>query len=288
MVCFTKALWVATTLASSALAMPSHIHANRHTGSGHPHLQLEHRRSATTNSTAGKRGAAYNAASSVSTLSTSGAVTWGYDWNMYSDGSLPSTVEYVPMLWGSKMFDSWFTAIETALNSGSKYILGFNEPDNSGQANMASADAVTYYQQYISPYKGQAKLVTPAVTNGVGADTGLSWLENFLSACGQSCGVSVLAVHWYGDSASDFMTFVAQAVALAEKYGLEETWVTEFALNSAVTAGQGTQEAADFLTEVVPWLDAQSGVGRYAYFMCADGYLLSGEALSVSGQAYVA
>ncbi|PYI19949.1 hypothetical protein BO86DRAFT_324611 [Aspergillus japonicus CBS 114.51] len=286
MVSFTQALLVASSVASTALAMPSHMHANRHTaGVNHPHVTLEHR---SINSTSGKRGAAYNSASTVTTLANSGAVTWGYDWNMYSDGHLPAQVEYVPMLWGSKMFGTWFTAIETALNSGSKYILGFNEPDNSGQAAMSSAAAVSAYQHYITPFKGKAHLVTPAVTNGVGADTGLAWAENFLSGCGGSCGVSVLAVHWYGDSAADFKTFVGQAVALAEQYGLQETWVTEFALNSAVSAGQGTQEAAAFLEEVVPWLDAQSGVGRYAYFMCAEGYLLNGDGLSASGKAYIA
>ncbi|RAL17274.1 glycoside hydrolase family 128 protein [Aspergillus homomorphus CBS 101889] len=284
MVSFTKALLVASTIASTALAMPQHVHYNRHSNTvSHPHLEER-----SSSSASGKRGAAYNSASTVTTLSSSGSVTWGYDWNMYADGTLPSHVEYVPMLWGSKMFTGWFAAIETALNSGSKYIMGFNEPDNSGQAAMSSAEAVTYYQKYITPYKGKAKLVTPAVTNGVGSDMGLTWLENFLNGCGGSCGVSVLAVHWYGDSASDFKSFVNKAVALAEKYELESTWVTEFALNSAMSAGQGTQEAASFLEEVVPWLDEQSGVARYAYFMCADGYLLSGETLSASGKAYIA
>ncbi|KAL3460259.1 hypothetical protein BJX64DRAFT_290422 [Aspergillus heterothallicus] len=260
-------------LATSALAAPH--------GHTHQHLHAVQKRSETST----KRGAAYNDATLVQTLSNSGLVSWAYDWNMYIMGDLPSGVEFVPMLWGSKMFTGWFAAIQTLLSSGSSYILGFNEPDMSSQADMSSSEAAGYYRQYISPYSGKAKLISPAVTNGEGDDTGLSWARNFLDSC-TDCGVTGLAVHWYGDSADDFKTFVNKATALAAEYNLEETWVTEFALNSDFSGTGGTQTSADFLGEVLPWLDEQTAVTRYAYFMCADGYLLSGSELSVSGQKY--
>ncbi|KAL2810818.1 hypothetical protein BJX63DRAFT_400980 [Aspergillus granulosus] len=259
-------------LAATALAAP-HGHA-------HQHLHA-HKRTATST----KRGAAYNDASLVQTLSTNGIVSWAYDWNMYTMGNLPSEVEFVPMLWGAKMFSEWFAAIQTLLDSGCSYILGFNEPDMSSQAAMSSSEAAGYYRQYITPYSDKAKLVSPAVTNGVGDDMGLTWARNFLDAC-TDCGISALAVHWYGDSADDFKAFVNKATALAAEYSLEETWVTEFALNSDLSGTGGTQTSADFLGEVLPWLDEQTAVSRYAYFMCADGYLLSGSGLSVSGEKY--
>ncbi|KAL2870971.1 glycoside hydrolase family 128 protein [Aspergillus lucknowensis] len=257
-------------LATSALALPhghTHAHAHKRTGTS-------------------KRGAAYNDASLVQSLSSGGLISWAYDWNMYTMGTLPSEVEFVPMLWGTKMFTGWFAAIQTLLGSGSNYILGFNEPDMSSQAAMSSSDAANYYRQYISPFSGQAKLVSPAVTNGVGSDVGLDWMRNFLNSC-TDCGVTALAVHWYGDSADDFKNFVTQATELAAEYNLAETWVTEFALNSDLAGQGGTQASSDFLNDVLPWLDAQTGVSRYAYFMCGDGYLLSGSEPSLSGKAYI-
>ncbi|KAB8234966.1 hypothetical protein ETB97_009647 [Aspergillus alliaceus] len=269
MVSFTKLL-AAGLLASSAVAAP---HAHKHS-----HMHVTKRSSS-------KRGAAYNDASTVESLSTGGAISWAYDWNMVAAGTLPSGVEFVPMLWGSKMFGDWFNTIQTVLASGCSYIMGFNEPDVSAQAGMSPSDAAQSYTKYITPFSGKAKLVTPSVTNGGGNDMGLGWMRQFLDAC-TDCGMSVLAVHWYGQSADEFKTFVTQAQELASKYGLEETWVTEFALSSAMTAGSSAQESADFLNEVIPWLDSQSGIGRYAYFMCADGYLLEGSELSASGKAY--
>ncbi|KAL4867281.1 hypothetical protein BDV12DRAFT_171629 [Aspergillus spectabilis] len=265
-----KSLTTAALLATSALAAPH----------GHIHDHM-HKRETTTNSS--KRGAAYNDATLVSSLSS---VSWAYDWNMYTMGDLPTNVEFVPMLWGSKMFTGWFAAIQTLLNSGSTYILGFNEPDMDSQAAMSSSSAARYYKEFITPLSGKAKLVSPAVTNGVGSDVGLDWMRNFLNSC-TDCGVTALAVHWYGDSADDFKTFVGQATDLATEFNLEGgTWVTEFALNSDLSGTGGTSTSSDFLGEVLPWLDEQTGVTRYAYFMCADGYLLSGSELSLSGKAY--
>lgn len=264
--------YLATALmATAAIAAP---HGHRHS-----HSAVTKRQSST------KRGAAYNDASTVQSLANSGSVSWAYDWNMYTMGDLPSDVEFVPMLWGSKMFTGWFAAIQTLLNSGNSYILGFNEPDMESQAAMSSSDAANYYREYISPLSGQAKLVSPAVTNGVGADKGLDWMRNFLNSC-TDCNVNALAVHWYGESADDFKTFVQQATDLADEFNLAETWVTEFALNSDMSGSGGSDQSTEFLSDVLPWLDQQEKVARYAYYMCAEGYLLSGSDLSISGKAY--
>ncbi|KAL4895433.1 hypothetical protein BDV59DRAFT_200078 [Aspergillus ambiguus] len=266
MVSFTKFI-SAALLASSALALPHEQPAKR--------------------SASSKRGAAYNMADTVNSLTGNTPVTWGYSWNMWSNGILPSEVEFVPMLWGTKMFGGWFSAMQTALASGSSYILGFNEPDNSAQAAMAPTDAANYYREYITPFSGNAKLVTPSVTNGGGSAEGLNWMRTFMDSC-TDCGMSVLGVHWYGDSAEEFETFVNQAIAFATEYSLESVWVTEFALNSDLANGASSQESADFLSQVLPWLDGQDMIGRYAYYMCADPYLISGTGLTTAGMAYTA
>lgn len=234
-----------------------------------------------------KRGAAYNDISTVPPLTSNGTVSWAYNWAMSLSGSLPSGVEFVPMLWGAQSIGGWATSVETALSSGSGYILGFNEPDMTSQSNMSPADAANYYMQYITPYSGQAKLISPAVTSSTTPGMGLSWFQSFMGSC-SSCGVSGLAVHWYGNSASELKAFVQQAISTASSYGLSEVWLTEFALVSDINGSGNPAVTAAFLRDVLPWLDSQSMVSRYSYFMCAQNYLLSGSTLNAAGQAYVA
>lgn len=264
MVSFTK-LFTTGLLATTALAAPVNVQKR----------------------STSKRGAAYNDITTVSPLASNGTVSWAYNWAMSLSGSLPPGVEFVPMLWGTKDLGGWATSIETAVSSGSRYILGFNEPDMTSQANMSPSDAANYYSQYITPYSGQAKLISPAVTSSTSPGMGLSWFQSFMGAC-SSCGISGLAVHWYGNSASELKSFVQQAISTASSYGLSEVWVTEFALNSDVNGSGDPATTAAFLNEVLPWLDSQSMVSRYSYFMCAQNYLLSGSALNAAGQAYTA
>lgn len=262
MVCFTK-LFTSGLLATTALATP---------------VAVQKRSSS-------KRGAAFNDISTVSALTNTGSVSWAYNWAPSLSGGLPSGVEYVPMLWGTKDLGNWATAIQTALSSGSQYIMGFNEPDMSSQASMSPSDAANYYKSYITPYSGQAKLISPAVTSSTSPGMGLSWFQSFMGQC-SSCDISGLAVHWYGDTADDFTSFVQQAISTAQSYGLSEVWVSEFALNSDLNGSGDPAATADFLNQVLPWLDSQSTVTHYAYYMCAENYLLSGSGLNSAGLAY--
>ncbi|GIJ81672.1 hypothetical protein Asppvi_000171 [Aspergillus pseudoviridinutans] len=231
-----------------------------------------------------KAGAAYTDPSLVGPLSITGSVRWAYDWDMFTRGPLPPSVEFVPMLHGPKMFSGWSKAINLALANGAKYILGFNEPDDSSQANLSPSTAASYYKVYISPLFNKATLVSPAVTNGEGTNQGLNWMNSFLSCC-TDCNIGVVAVHWYGETAKEFKDFVLRAIQLAKQHNIQHIWVTEFALNSDMNGGDSSGSAA-FLSEVIPWLNAQNAVSRYAYFMCADGFLLNGRSLNAAGQAY--
>jgi hypothetical protein len=144
-------LFVATVMATTALAVPN------------PAREMKR-------ATSSKIGAAYNNASVISTIT---GASWAYDWNFTPDGTVPDSIKFCPMLWGSKMFNSWRSAAQTAISGSSKYILSFNEPDLPAQANMAPGNAVDTYKQYITPFKDQATLVTPAVTNSPSASQGL-------------------------------------------------------------------------------------------------------------------
>ena len=55
-------------------------------------------------------------------------------------------------------------SLATLPDPSSKTYSGFNEPDNSGQADMTVAQAVAAWKQYMEPYHTEIKLVSPAVT----------------------------------------------------------------------------------------------------------------------------
>lgn len=254
-------------LASTALTLPAPL--RRQTSSG------------------SKRGAAYNDASSVQALDQNSAISWAYNWGASPNGELPQGVEFVPMLWGLKTIHEFVGGIETILAGGNvKYVMGFNEPDGSGQSSMTTSDAATNFLQFLTPYLGSLSLVSPGVTNSQSPGQGLDWMREFLGSCSQ-CGVSVLAVHWYGDTAEDFTQFVQQAMDLASAQGLKEVWVTEFALNEDLSSQSSSSNSADFLRQVQPWLDEQEMVTRYAYFWAQDGFLVDGGSPSEAGQAYI-
>ena len=164
--------------------------------------------------------------------------------------------------------------------------MAFNEPDIPSQANLDVGAAVAGYKQYFGPLqgKGGVKLGSPAVSNGESASKpmGLAYLSSFLGSCG-GCQVDFVPVHWYGcddgcpvaNDIDAFKKFVTKAVAAA---GGRPVWVTEFQRK-----GNGEEE---FVKSVVPWLDSQGGVERYAYFMVQEGSLVQGGRPSGVGQAY--
>jgi len=118
------------------------------------------------------------------------------------------------------------------------------------------------------------------VTNGADA-MGLDWLDAFLTAC-SGCTIDFVPIHWYSGSgeAAYFKEQVANATAVA---GGKPVWVTEF----GCTDGSDS-DISSFLEEVMPWMDEQSYVERYSYFMAATNFLLSSAtAVSSYGSTYM-
>jgi hypothetical protein len=140
--------------------------------------------------------------------------------------------------------------------------------------------AVSNWKQSFQPYAGKVSLVSPAVTNGP-APMGLAYLKSFISSC-QGCTIDACAVHWY-DSATNIQYFKNYVTDAISACGGKPIWLTEFG------ASGSDDQVVSFLGEVLPWMDSNPGVARYAYFMTAKGssYLVNnGGGLSKIGQAY--
>ncbi|QDS71676.1 hypothetical protein FKW77_008023 [Venturia effusa] len=232
--------------------------------------------STSTSSVGGKRGIAYNSPSLAKLLI--GKSQWAYNWASVN-GGLASGVEFLPMLWGAgtEKTGTWVKDATAGIAAGATALLGFNEPDHTEQANMSPQAAATAFKTHMTDnFAGKAKLVSPAVTNG-GGSMGLGWLKSFMSLC-TDCKIDAIAIHWY-DSSSNVDYFKQHIQDAHSQFGLP-IYLTEF----------GTTDGNDqaFLAAVLPWLDSQDYVQKYAYFMASDGKLISGTSLSAAGNTYCA
>lgn len=95
-----------------------------------------------------------------------------------------------------------------------------------------------------------------------------------------------VSAHWYGcsngtcsvqEDVLSFQTFVTELVSVAAG---RDVWIPEFQRYGDVEGQQG------FLEKVLPWLDSQKKVKRYAYFMVVEGILTTNGALKTLGSVY--
>ena len=241
----------------------------------------------------GKRGLAYNSSSpSLDAFNSFGPVTWAYNWNSNPSPGAGQNL-YVPTLFSDAPdhTGSWESDVKSATSgSGTSYLMAFNEPDQPApQANMPVGKAVAAFRQYMSPKASDnVKLGSPSVSNGVGISPatgqplGLDWLKPFLEQC-SDCPISFINVHWYGCTdgcpvENDVQAFKTQMQDSIKVAGDRPIWITEFQHLGA--------DQDKFMDAVLPWLDSQEKVEKYAYFMDVDGILAQGNGVSALGQKY--
>jgi hypothetical protein len=211
-------------------------------------------------------------------------MAFAYNWASSHTGTIPSDIEYVPLLWGNteSFTSTWQTNAQNAISAGSTHLMCFNEPDLDTQANIDPNTAASDYTQYMDDLFGGKgiKLGAPAVTNG-GGTMGLAWLQDFLDAC-TGCQIDFVPIHWY-DSATNIAYF-QQHLEQAYNISGKPIWLTEYG------ASGSDSQIQTFLETVNPWMDQQDWIERYSYFFAGTGgqYLCSSDTtLSDIGTAYV-
>jgi hypothetical protein len=206
-------------------------------------------------------GAGVNAA-----LAASGAA-WYYNWGATPSGiATPSGVAFVPMIKGPSDVNA--TVLNEVKHEGN-VLLGFNEPDQAGEADMTVQQAIDMWPQLEAT--GMA-LGSPSVSWGTNSTS--SWLGNFMQeAQARHYRVDFITVHWYGqhnfsnpsENATLLENYLQQTYALWGK----PIWITEFALtNFQHGAPEYPTEAeqAAFLTAATKMLATLPYVQRYAWY----------------------
>lgn len=170
------------------------------------------------------------------------------------------------MLWSNAddLTSIWNGNVQNAISKyGADSVLAFNEPDGCcwecGNSCMNVTLAVSAYQQWVQPWAGKVRLGAPAVTNSITTGMGVDYLEQFVKSC-KRCTIDFIPIHWYG-SVLDPGSFKTYVQSVRTKFR-KPIWITEF----GTTSGTDDQIIA-FLKNVLPWLDRQAYVERYAYFM---------------------
>jgi hypothetical protein len=233
----------------------------------------------------GKRGigAVFAVSSAPADLAALSAPVPGVSW-FYGWGRAPSSqvgmsyvaagVEFVPMIWGKpdELADSNL-ASRIQVGPGTKYLLGYNEPNFTAQSNLTPAQAAAGWP-YLQKAADQLglKTVAPGVNfcgGGCNQTDPFVWLDQFLAACTQ-CRIDYVAFHSYACDSNWFLnTYISKAIDKYYTHGTppRKLWVTELACADSAPAGGWTAAQAEtYMKAIVPWMESQPAIFRYSWF----------------------
>ncbi|HVD98596.1 MAG TPA: glycosyl hydrolase [Cytophagaceae bacterium] len=213
-----------------------------------------------------KRGMAYGNHSVADLNADKVGASWWYNWSSTPDAAIASYyasqgVEFVPMMWN----DSYTVANAIAqIPAGCKYLLAFNEPNFTGEANMTPAQAVAAWPkiEQIAAAKGlEIVSAVPAYCGGGACVSGytdpVTWHNDFFSLC-PTCKVDYIAFHNYEPTVGGLLALTNNLKVFGRP-----VWVTEFAYWDPTAT-----EAAkiSYLQSAVSSFENDPDIFRYAWF----------------------
>ena len=183
-------------------------------------------------------------------------INWGYNWGWGYGFALPAQTVYEPMQWGDWNVDMSAYAAWHATEKP-MYVMGFNEPDGSGQANMTTDAAIARWPQLQAM---NLPLVSPAPVNPFNG-----WLGDFYNKiAANGYRVDFTAVHWYGNPDATSLLNTLDSV-----YGTwgRAAWLTEFStVDWGGTATWSEHDNYRFLAEFLWQVEDHIGIKRYSLF----------------------
>ncbi|MBQ7691240.1 MAG: carbohydrate-binding protein [Muribaculaceae bacterium] len=197
-------------------------------------------------------------------------VSWFYNWGATPNRQVADVVgpgtemEYVPMTWSANFNEQSLRTYLTE-HPGVRFLLGYNEPNFSAQANMTPDSAARLWPVVEQIARDHNLLLVAPALNYSGetlADGRVyqpeEWMDAFLAAYPEA-HFDFLALHCYMNDHKAQRTFVEN---FAKKYG-KQVWLTEFCawegnVDSTYQKRQMVRKIQDL--ELSPY------VYRYAWF----------------------
>jgi len=223
-------------------------------------------------------------------------ITWWYNWAVHPGNSSSTTnieplakekkLPFVPMIWSSGgTTASHNNALDTLrdyanANPDVKYVLAYNEPNFTQEANMTPAVAATFWPALTARASElKLKVVSPAMNFGTMAGYGdpALWLEEFFGV-GRHAGqgfpnvylndIEAVAVHLYNDFGNNVRTYIDRF----RQFG-KPVWMTEWcAWDDKNKVYFTTPEfQINFMSQSVIYMELDPAVQRYAWYIPKGG-----------------
>lgn len=194
------------------------------------------------------------------------AVSWSYNWantpaasqeNMYQQYG----IQFVPMCWNNNYSAENIAAYYAAHTDKQNYLLGYNEPNLTDQANMTPTQAAANWEDLVTLAKNNnARLISPAMNWGTlsGYSNGVQWLQEFFTKVNPD-DIYGIAVHIY-------MNAARATLGDLQRYKVfgKPLWLTEFC------AWDGCSSSAaqcQFMAQCINSLEQDPDLERYAWFI---------------------
>ena len=194
------------------------------------------------------------------------AVSWSYNWANTPAASQESKyrqygIQFVPMCWNNNYSADNIAAYYASHSDKQNYLLGYNEPNLTDQANMTPTQAAERWNEVVAVAKGSnARLISPAMNWGTlaGWSNGVQWLQEFFKLVNPD-DIDGVAVHIYMNSAK-------AALGDLKRYKVfgKPLWLTEFC------SWDGTSSSAaqcQFMCQCINALEQDPDLERYAWFI---------------------
>ena len=241
-----------------------------------------------------KRGVAYNFKNyeNADMQLLGDGISWFYNWGNSTSSKLAAAaaeydLSYFPMCWNASFNQSSIASAVETYNS--EYLLAFNEPNLTDQANMTPKQAAEKWPSVLEVAKANnLKIVSPAMNYGTLADywDPIKWLDEFFTLINPD-DIAAISVHCYMPNAAALKGYID----MFAKYG-KPIWLTEFCAWDGFNGGESGQR--EYLSEAVNYLEANPNVERYAWFIprYTGGndpkmQLIEGNSLTDRGLAYL-
>ncbi|HET8828057.1 MAG TPA: glycosyl hydrolase [Pelobium sp.] len=191
---------------------------------------------------------------------------WFYDWGAL-DVSTANT-EFVLMAWDINLANRFLNLNTYPTRTDVNTLLGFNEPDGTGQANIPDVNvALPVYKNLL---RTGYRMGSPATKE----ENWDNWLADFTTvASADDARIDFVAIHWYdwgnwsssqnaNPTANELLTRFKNYINAVYALYKKPIWITEF--NANVNRPATVQDA--FMRLALPYLESDSRIERYAYF----------------------
>jgi len=178
-------------------------------------------------------------------------VHWWYNWGLNGDMGCGEEAGFLPMHWG--YYGGEFVELNYSM------VLGFNEPNHKGQANLSPQKAAQGWVKMQSSYPEKV-LISPSAAPGGNVDT-FQWFDQFFEECDKlgGCRVDYIATHSYTGNVDWDMGLLWK---LYGRYN-RKIWLTEFALPNT----NDENDVLKYMEKMLNRLEKADYVYRYSWFL---------------------